>query len=195
MIYDKIIGIGHSCVPAYQIRRNFGQQEAYFFDWLVMPPSALVSIIKKGLISLFCKEKFVIYEQAGTSATYVPVVQKELNIIFYHDFRKSFGLLDYDQVLKKYSFLADRWNQLMQGGKKILFIRHHIKKDECVETYEAIRSTYFSLDFKILAVNECDPNTLLWNIDGIYSYYIKSSNSWHGDNNEWLRVFREMKIK
>ena len=192
MKFDKVISIGHSCVPAHQIRKWLNQQEAYFFDWLVTPPPALITLIRCGLMTLFDKSRLAIHEPGKNK--YVPIIHTEMKVIFYHEFRKEKELTDYSIVYSKYLFLSSRLNDLLKSQSKVLFIRHHIKKEECEEVQKAIAEAYPKLCFEILAVNECDPSTLNWNVPGIHSYHVNNVQAWHGDDNQWLDVFKKVGI-
>jgi hypothetical protein len=194
MKYQKVVGIGHSCVPAYQIRKWIHQSEAYFFDWLVVPPPALIQLIRGGLMKLFDSSKFEVLEPPKPTSNFVPMTQRDLKVNFYHDFRKDRGMSDFNTVRNKYQFLAERWNVLMNSSHKILLIRHHINKQECIEVQQVIKAVYPKLDFEILAVNECDPNSLKWEVPGIYSRYVKPCPVWHSDDNEWLKILNEVTL-
>ena len=82
----------------------------------------------------------------------------------------------------------------MNSSHKILLIRHHINKQECIEVQQVIKAVYPKLDFEILAVNECDPNSLKWEVPGIYSRYVKPCPVWHSDDNEWLKILNEVTL-
>src|SRR5262245_53507791 len=187
MKYYKIISIGHSCVPAFQIRKWLHQSEAYFFDWLVVPSPALIALLRTGPMELFVDQAKL--EAAGSHEGNTIVVHKDLNVRFYHDFGEQYDLADFPIVRDKYRFLADRWLELVNGAKLILFLRHHIKESECVEIQRKIQATYPGLDFEILAVNECAGRD--WGRAGIHNKYIRSGPVWHGDDGEWWRVLEE----
>lgn len=195
-MFHKVISLGHSCVPAFYIRKWLRKQpEAYFFDWLVTPPPALLAIIRSGLMTLFEQQKFAISEAPKPSSIYVPVIHTQLKVLFYHDFKKTRGLVDFTPVRNKYSFLAERWNKLMNSDNRILFIRHHINKEECIALKQVLCGAYPKLDFEILAINECDPATLKWDIPKVNSQYVKYCDKWVGDESEWAKAFKSVNLK
>jgi hypothetical protein len=187
-MFNKVISLGHSCTPAYHIRKLLNQQEAYFFDWLVVPPPALLFLVKNGLMKLFNKPKFAIHEPGNKR--YITVIQTELKVIFYHEFKKEKGLLDYNNVFLKHTFLATRLENLLKSQNRIIFIRHHIKKDECLELQKTLAEKYQNLCFEIIAVNENNPHEE-WDLPGIQHYHVNATPNWHGNDNEWAEVFRK----
>ncbi len=67
----KIISLGRACDIAFHIRRCFGQEEAYPFDWLITPVEALTTLVRTDFdgfldpASLFARPKGVLDRRLG----------------------------------------------------------------------------------------------------------------------------------
>jgi len=49
-VYDHIVGLGHDCRLAYNLRRTFGFERAFPFDWWVTPLPALAAFLREPSI-------------------------------------------------------------------------------------------------------------------------------------------------
>lgn len=190
--YYRYISLGHACQPAYNIRNILGQQEAHFFDWLVTPSTTIAHLLQSGgPLSLFNdKSAFKIVGQHKTNAI---VEHAQLGVIFYHDFPHIKGIAAFDTVVSKYSHLAKRWNDTINTGKPILFVRHHASREDALAIKRAIYEAYPKLEYDLLVVNEGLP-TEPWNISHVIDMTISTgSNDWHGDITGWTRIFNKVR--
>jgi hypothetical protein len=192
--YYRYISLGHACQPAYHIRNILGQQEAHFFDWLVTSPTTIITLLQSGgPMSLFNdKSAFKITGQHKNNAI---VEHNQLGVIFYHDFPYIGGITAWDKVVSKYTHLAKRWQDTMNMGQRILFIRHHANKEEALALKSAIYHAHPKLQYDIMIVNETSQPTTPWNIDNIIDMTLNTAgNDWRGDIAGWTRIFNKLKL-
>src|ERR1700761_837418 len=123
--FDHIIGLGGHCQTAYQIRRYFGVDKAYPFDWWVTPTVGLVELLESGFSDLFKEENMkIVLEKTGPAVTCA-----KYHLMHYHDFDEAKIAGQYSPYLvrtqcaknnSKFSYLITR---LLNLTGKILFVR------------------------------------------------------------------------
>jgi hypothetical protein len=199
--YRACISLGAGCATAHHIRRCLWQPEAYFFDWLVTPMPALITLLRTDLRSLF-QDKEAFRPQEAPPTPYLAMGHQRLGVISYHDFRREEQLRDFPQVREKYAFLADRWGKTIAAGGPILFVRHLVDRDECIALVETLKEAYRDLEFSILAVAEGREPPVSWNLAGVCNTVIGPTpfeligtgragpETWKGDSEGWQEAFR-----
>jgi hypothetical protein len=121
----------------------------------------------------------------------VVVTNKDMGVVFYHDFPLTQGLNAFDTVKAKYTHLAKRWRETMQSDKKILFVRHYASMSEGLALRLAIHEAYPQLQYDILVVN--DGVAVDWGISNLINATINPTDAdWRGDMAGWTRIFRKL---
>jgi len=131
--YDHIIGLGHDCRLTYNLRRTFGFERAYPFDWWVTPLPALVAFLHDPSV-----------ERLYDPARLEPVIHKtgifairnaDYDIELQHEFpRTPKGVVEPDwrehipKARARTDFLLRRMLAL-PAGSRLLFVRS-TKKSE-----------------------------------------------------------------
>ncbi|MGQ9369013.1 DUF1796 family putative cysteine peptidase [Azospirillum sp. ST 5-10] len=123
MMFDRIVSLGGNCAVAWHLRRHFGFDRAYPFDWWVTPFSAVLSCLRTEFSELF--------KDIERSEDRKTVLCKRYGIRHHHDFpRGQDGLITDDwrnyisEAKEKYQKLCSRFFQ-HDAGDKILFVRQH----------------------------------------------------------------------
>jgi hypothetical protein len=186
-MYDSIISLGYGYAPCYQIRRCFPMQKEHFFNKIVTPFPALIAMLSDGLTTTLFKREYFEFVFINKS-TYVH--QRNLEIYFWSDFQHKNNFSDYDTVREAYQDLENKFNATIETGK-ILFVRHHITKDEGTVLYKTLKTYYPDCQFKLLAVNERSPSEH-WSIPNIINGYVTPSKVWQGDDNAWDIVLKNI---
>jgi hypothetical protein len=106
--FSAVISLGTDCQAAYQIRRFFGQDRAFVFDWLVMTPAAVAASIRDG---------FRVPIEPGRLASHGTFVRDAVTgTRFHHDFSDPADFLaSLATVAAKYAFLAARTAEAAAG--------------------------------------------------------------------------------
>lgn len=123
--YDAIISLGAACKPAHNIRRYFGNDRAFPFDWWISGPRAVETLIGNGLTGALRPENLVVIRQAATDAVY----DRALTIAYQHEFpRDEAGFVvknfvDYiPKRQQRFRALADRMDAIC-ARNRVLFVR------------------------------------------------------------------------
>jgi hypothetical protein len=199
--YRAFVSLGTGCATAHHIRRLLWPAESHFFDWLVTPLPALLTLLRTDLRSLF-RDPDEFRPQEAPHSDYFPARHERLGVISYHDMRREEGFRDFPSAAQKYRFLADRWDATMATGGPVLFVRHIIDNDDCLGLVNGLKEIYPDLEFSLLAVNEglepCEP----WNIAGVWNTIIRPTPfeaigkglagplAWQGDAEGWFEAFK-----
>jgi hypothetical protein len=121
--YDLIVSLGDNCAPAFNIRRVFGRERAYPFDWWVTPYYAMMRLLAENYAGLFQPEHLV---RAHDDKT---VLCRHYGLWHHHDFTKDAddrvlpGFLDeIPQARSKTKALLGRLFE-DSAGRDVLFLR------------------------------------------------------------------------
>lgn len=211
--FDHIISLGGHCQTAYQIRRYFGIDKAYPFDWWVTPTIALVELIEGGFVDIFREENMRIVRESSGPA----VMCSRYGLMHYHDFDEAKINGVYSPYLvrtkcaqnnSKFSYLLTR---LLNLSGKVLFVRF---SHGWVEYYD--KTTMFNEELlgrfmrgmRAMLPN-AEVNFLLLNdynnqagLDGnpfpnVYTSVVNNydEKAWYGSNEGWDELFTYQNIK
>jgi len=124
--FARVISLGGDCEVAWAIRHVFDQPEAYPFDWLVIPPSAVIAHLRSG-----CAE-MVAGAALSALAVHDANIERERHIVidaatgtqFHHDFADTPDFLpQLPQVRAKYAALGARLFALNAAAQPVLFVQ------------------------------------------------------------------------
>lgn len=111
MARDLIIGLGTNCELTHNLRRVFGLEEAYPFDWWITPLPALAPLIENGF-DFAIEDDNLALTNNGMS-----VLNRRWRILHHHDFPRRDGRIRDDwrdvipETARKYEALARRLDQ------------------------------------------------------------------------------------
>jgi hypothetical protein len=210
-MYDKILSLGGTCTPTWQIRKFTGEEILYPLDWITTPFESLFPLIENNFAELGDPRHF---ESAvgGKSAR-----NRKYDTLHNHDFRKIDGDLlapDWETTLpllqRKYEVMIDRWTDAVSQSKSILFVRHQghfdvqewrcdrdLGGNDAERLCLALERQYPRLAFDVLFVTAAVPT-------GIHPRAIGESvgwgendwenpdDRWRGATGEWQKLFHSV---
>ncbi len=189
--FTAIISLGRACDTSFQIRRIFGQETSWPFDWLITPYSALCSLIENDFQN-FLKEDSL----RGANDR---VHDTRLGIEFLHDFKDNLSFQEELQfVQEKYFRRIERFLNLMQKSAKILFVRNHqylnqdiLREVESRTLLELLHKSYPSIESHLLVVNPfgVDFPEVQERYLSLVTIPQPEPFIWSGDNSAWDNVF------
>lgn len=127
--FDRIISLGSSCTPAYQIRRHFGEKASFPFDWSLLRMPDVVPALKSKMQDEFSPEAVkrgsYIDRPAifGKYATHLHDLPEPVMAAPDDAWRGQLGLLQ-----RRFDFMWRLLEEAAQG--EVLFIRSSAAEDE-----------------------------------------------------------------
>ncbi|MDO6567910.1 DUF1796 family putative cysteine peptidase [Alteromonas sp. 1_MG-2023] len=188
----KWISLGSSCQPAYWIRNYIKQPEAYFFDWLITPPKALVKVLEEGIDSLLLSSNISIHHRG------IRVVDDFYALEFQHDFPEdSKGIIlpgyesKLESVREKY---ARRYQRMMDviNAENNTFLRYGDQLqaiEKLIPTLNGllgVNNVYVFISHHITEFEERG---------NVYLFPCGLVDDWRGDNEAWLLLLDTMQKK
>lgn len=130
MIFDKIVSLGSNCECAWNIHNHFGNDESYPFDWLIIPHSALVSVLNDRFKFFGAPENM---EVVGGGKS---VRCNRYNILHHHSFPRdgsdtisSHWINERENVYSKSQYLGAKFLASFATGVN-LFVRNRSGNDD-----------------------------------------------------------------
>ncbi|MFH6787058.1 MULTISPECIES: DUF1796 family putative cysteine peptidase [Methylobacterium] len=122
--YDWIISLGSNCTPAWNIRKQLKQPEAFPFDWWISDYYPTLSVLRSNFSNMFDNDEMLIVDNCST------VVSKRYWLKYHHDFPHKPGTGQVSEDFKshlnavrgKYDRRVQRLHDAMRSGS-ILFVR------------------------------------------------------------------------
>ncbi|UTV56513.1 DUF1796 family putative cysteine peptidase [Burkholderia arboris] len=211
--FDHIISLGGHCQTAYQIRRHFGTDKAYPFDWWVTPTKALVELLESGFVDIFREEHMkIVHEDSGPA-----VMCNRYGLMHYHDFDEAKINGVYSPYLvrskcaqnnSKFAYLISR---LLNLSGKVLFVRfshgwvqfyeHTTMFNEELLTrfMNAMRAMLPNVDVNFLLLNDYNNHEGLDGnpFPGVYTSVLNNYDEklWFGSNQGWDELFTYHNIR
>lgn len=192
--YDAIINLGGDCQPSYQMYQNGLRKYALPFDSLITPCDSLLKIIEEQFDDFLNKENLELIIQGNQKF----IIDKKYNIRLIHDFKLEEDYLnDYEIIKEKYERRINRFMELMENSRSILFIRKVINLKQANRLAKMIEWLYPHLDFTILALDGTDEIKQAWNIYKVENRFLRQPNPyvWKGDTQAWKEIFQEMGLE
>jgi len=206
--YDVIVSAGDWCAPAHNIRRVFGRERAYPFDWWVSPYKSFIKLLDENFVNLLISDNLVLTEgNASVRCNYY-------GILHHHDFtrdREDKILPDFKKELPKViaktrALIARLYTDV--EGRDALFVRSSLwdgdgryqqgseLRDRAIRLWTALNNRYSQagrLDLLVLAPLPSeeiplDAGTLI-----IRSLHERIGNHFFWNEN-YAHVFRELNV-
>ena len=125
------ISIGGSCQTAYQIRRFFGSDERYIFDWVISCPEKI-----ERVLIINNSDDILVPENLEIIGNGVRLFDKKTLIKHQHDFKLNEKhkhqldsvLTELDKVRRKYTYLFHKTKNFIQSYKPVLVLYDWTKK-------------------------------------------------------------------
>lgn len=191
MRFAKVISLGTACDAAFHIRRHFGQEEAYPFDWLVTPFDALLHLIETGF------EGFL--DPAMLQARTKDVRCRRSGIRFLHDWHDlADPMAEYPAIKAKYDRRIARFLAAMEQGGSVLFIRsckagptQLMDPARAIRLQAALARAYPKVAASLVALNPEDAGIPAWSEGPCRLVTLRQPAlpDWRGDADAWDAFF------
>jgi hypothetical protein len=123
--FSHIISLGHSCQLAWNVRRYFGINKRYPFDWWITPSSALCKFFENPNPEFLFDYKNLRTINDGNS-----IINEKIGIHYHHDFlRLENYKIDPNiesqlpKIIEKYTYIIDGFFSLNSSNNTICFMR------------------------------------------------------------------------
>jgi hypothetical protein len=207
--YDLIVSAGDWCGPAHNIRRVFGRERAYPFDWWVTPYRSFVKLLDEDFANLLIPGNLVLTEGNGS------IKCNYYGILHHHDFTRdsekkviSDFMKELPRVIAKTTALIHRLNAEVEGSD-VLFVRSSLwdgdgkyqqgsdLRDRAMALWTALSNRYSHarlLDLLVLAPLLPEEIPLHQGNIIIRSLGERICNNFYWDEN-YTKVFRELHLE
>ncbi len=179
------VSLGGDCEAAFNIREYKTVDQAHFFDWLMTPINVVRELVETRF-AYFLKKDMLL--RIGDHA----FRDKLYNIDILHDFDDLAS--NYDDVKAKYTFLANRFiNLISNTSQKIIFVRkYHPDLDGLCDEHEAFELyRYFSTMCNCSFIYVHHDTEKATSIRENFITLAHSNNTkldWRGDREQWFQT-------
>ncbi len=188
----RVLSLGCSCYTKIFMTSIGVNQETQFFDYIGSPMSTINNLINNDFKNLFEYEDYKNMEVLSNVDDGYNITHKKHYLVIRHDFRQTHKKItpnvtfpEFRAFKDKYTRRIQRWKELLQYEKSILFIRyeqytnfvkHDIFKDKfekdelsyLQEFSSLIKTKYPNLKFNILFFYSNIENSYYDNIHNIF---------------------------
>ena len=202
-IYDHIVGLGYDCRIAYNLRRTFGFERAFPFDWWVTPLPALAAFLREPSIEhLYDPRRLQPFMAKGGIFA---IRNVHYGIELHHEFpRGEDGLVtpDWaDHIAPAKARTQFLWRRLLAlpSGSRALFVRGCgaiERKTLATKEYDrlvgdvrmGLEAILPGADLELLLIN----SPVRVDAPGVLSLEIDDQNKddWRGTPDVWTRALR-----
>ncbi len=201
-----IISLGINCEPALMARSFNIREWAFPFDWIGSFSFELICQAIAEKFVHFLDERYLTYEE-------ICIANSKYALKFYHDFPvvdsthvseeyENHGRIDpnflahLDKVKSKYKVRIDRFLSVLTGDRPVIFIRTHINPDQAKKFTTLIDTTYPSLSYRLVVVNEKNEHEYIWNLPKVVTFWPseRAYNYWFAEN-EWEKIFSYLGLR
>jgi hypothetical protein len=156
--FDKIISLGSNCYVKMFLESHLKKEETQFFDYIGSSMWSINELLKNDFKGLYDYKNFEKKHILNKGDKYI-FTNKIYNLRFKHDFKQNFDsdINDIKEDEKFYEFInkykrrQNRFIQLLNNNKIILFIRYEEDNKDRVKYYEEKDELQYIYEFmKIL---------------------------------------------
>lgn len=180
-LFDEIVSLGYNCYVADVLKKGKFRKFAYPFDWTISNLSLVEKVLKNPDSFPLLSSKELEYITFGEEHYYY--ITSEKTLISIHDFKSEDKNSPINnEIYEKYIRRIERFKNILNSGKKILFIRLAKFPRDCSKEFgmiseqdtpekigklaDLISELYPNLKFKILfccdrADVDCKPVTFI----------------------------------
>jgi len=157
--YDYVISLGYNCEIANALLLCNARDASYPFDWTFTNMFSITSMFQDRFANFFIRDQL-----AKARYTDNPAMQYKGGIIYVHDGKYDYLMKDdgfYKSQKEKYDRRTTRLMQLLDTGKRILFVRYAYNDthQEHINFIRMLENVYPKSVFKLMIVNMiCDQN-------------------------------------
>ncbi|MGY0797595.1 DUF1796 family putative cysteine peptidase [Lysobacter sp. A286] len=200
-MYAKVISIGATCQTAKQIRNQLGQNEAYYFDWLISPLPAVIKAIENDFEEILLPENLTYSDDRK-----IRLIDSANGLQYQHDFpidrlnpdlsQREVILPSFaehaDLVREKYRRRAERTREVLKSGERVLLVRYaqvaedltEVRRQDLCNTFKrAFPSGELFFLWASPLVNEFK------SVEAGWMCSLPQVENWDGDALGWRKVF------
>jgi len=210
IIYDAVISLGNSCIPAHHIQANCLSTSTFPFDWLCIPSIKMVHELMENNFNSFMKFENLtpLDPQPGDAYYQMQVHDTATDITFVHDYPRADDTLSirYEYIIEKYKQRIWWLNEVFKKGGRCLFIRdrnHHDddKPEDYADFVKFIKGYNPSNDVwttQILKTEELVCEDLP---EGVVNWVISNKDdilrgmNWMGNHAHWNKMFSNIYLR
>ncbi len=199
--FSHVVSLGHTCSPAFHIRRVFNVEKAFPFDWVIAPERGLRQVLANPCDD-FVNKGALQLTQTTNEEGFLSVVDTSTSFEYLHDFR---SLVNWEEeaerVAAKYRFLARRWQDTMAAGGRILFVRDVTSDEEAAPDFVEplhgfLQALYPKVDVYLLGIQEAGmPGARNGRRARTIDFHGTEPWSWHGSFEEWEGCLRDAQTR
>ena len=180
----KLIGLGHRCDVAFQLRMHSGDNTAHFFDWLACPPSAVIRVLDRN---------FDVFHPDHLQRRDTPhdhLVDRMTGVYFWHQFpmRDAQLIADplefYAAFSAKFAYLAQRFRETVTHSP-VTLVRRGIEHAEAERLESAFFARFPGADARFLYLTNKRPG---FATTAGHSAYLSEDDGSLGDPDQWARL-------
>lgn len=194
--YDEVVSLGYGCQVAWQLETHGYRKIAYPFDWFHTSFDSLISFIcNKGACFLEW-DKICVQGAYPGDPIRLHVVDMIYGIHSYHDFTSTPAMGNYLEVKEKYDRRVQRFFELLNSKKKILFVREGFSRNQLEQLDNLLQMLYPHLSYTILGVSDNVEFIQNWKLKRIRNFYLQQNpEDWKGDFSRWKEILSHFCIK
>lgn len=213
--FDHIISLGARCQTAHQIRRYFGVQTPWPFDWWVTPTMSLIELLENDFDGLFDPNCLEIGDGKAPGDGKHWTLCRRTGVIHAHDFERDQVTWEIDMTKFPAMCAANRvrygavidWFRRLEG--RVLFVRcgkgfNHRSVRDAYYSVETLNRLMAALDKRLPGVDArllllsgdmeepADPDFDRTGIDAKITFDHADNSAatrWEGDDAAWDAVF------
>ena len=195
----QLLSLGYDCKVAWQIRRHSGQDQAFFFDWLMTPPDALSvllgrdeDLLRDGRWELIKDDCCLRDLDTGLMFMHefpaVPVVGGEQS----HRILPELVSSHLPVARAKFAYLRRKTLELLRGSPDLLLVRADevATLDEAMEQANRMRRLFlpinprlkFAVASTLIPASGAVADTLIFKTE--------PGEDWRGGHASWSQLFR-----
>jgi len=151
--YDHVVSLGYNCDIANALLHCAARDASYPFDWTFSNMSTIIHMFQNRFLNFFRKEEFGVARYKGT-----PAMQYKGGIVYVHDGQFDYLMRDlsfYTKQKEKYDRRTARLIELLDTGKRILFIRYAYDDtiQQHIQFIRMLETVYEKSVFTLLVMN------------------------------------------
>lgn len=188
--FDRVVSLGCSCQPAFQIRRLLGIEEAQVFDWLITEDPGIIHLIKNAAEDVFRQNDLKWINGAVRSLTH--------GTRYMHEFPAEADIeKGFLENTARFATLTRRWRDLMTSDERVLFVRIHAWSEDppamAVQLRDTLEAAAPRLRFELLYLTPPELFDPTWSVAGITHRPVAQPEpyTWKGDDAVWERLLSE----
>lgn len=188
-----VIGLGHNCSVPIHIKHFRLSEFTFPLNWLEVNFDALYKVFKNNFENFFDKTNLV-DQGVVERSTNRTIMDKQYNIISFHDFPINDYMHEYNKVKEKFEKRIRRLYRALYSNKLVYFIRTEITKKQTELFINLINSKFPLLNYIFVAIDDTDEFKEEWSMDKVKNFYLKDyKKPWYNPDT-WKIIFKKLNL-